>query len=32
MPAFSKTGKLTFEVYDKDSHDLLGSDSITLKK
>lgn len=32
MPAFSKTGKLTFEVYDKDSRDLLGSDSITLKK
>ena len=32
MPIFSKAGKLTFEVYDKDSHDLLGTDSIVLKK
>ncbi len=32
MPLFSKAGKLTFELYDKDSHDLLGSDSIQLKK
>ena len=32
MPLFAKPGKLTFEIYDKDSHDLLGSDSIKLKK
>ena len=32
MPIFSKAGKLTFEVYDKDSHDLLGTDSIMLNK
>lgn len=32
MPLFAKAGKLTFEIYDKDSHDLLGSDSIKLKK
>ena len=32
MPLFAKAGKMTFEVYDKDSHDLLGRDTITLKK
>lgn len=32
MPLFSKAGKLTFEIYDKDSHDLLGKDSVQLKK
>ncbi len=32
MPLFAKPGKLKFEIYDKDSHDLLGSDSIKLKK
>ncbi len=32
MPLLSKPGKLTFELYDKDSHDLLGTDSIKLQK
>lgn len=32
VPLFAKPGKLTFEIYNKDSHDLLGSDSIKLKK
>ncbi len=32
MPLFSKEGKLKFEIYDKDSHDLLGTDSVQLKK
>lgn len=32
MPLFAKTGKLIFELYDRDSHDLLGKDTVTLKK
>ncbi len=32
MPFLAKAGKLTFEIYDKDSHDLLGTDSIRLMK
>lgn len=32
MPAHAKAGKLTFRIYDRDSRELLGSDSIMLKK